>query len=270
MKSPTPYGHKLRRALLITIFTLFSILSLLATYLIATYLPYTSGDSMTVTLPTLVGTRLVEDDERLPAEWYEIVYDYRTDAASEPGTVLSQQSAAGATRRVIPGREPCVIRLTLSTGAARYTLPPMIGKSAHEMLLQLRAQGLIVHLRQQIRNDLSPGQVISVDPPEGTTLCEGEAVTLTESQLSAAVVTIGVIALMIILGLVNQIGTDEEGNRLISSYAVRFVIDWISVLSRFSNLGYGMLDFSALVYYVSLSGVFIFLTVRIYEKRRWG
>lgn len=94
--------------------------------------------------------------------------------------------------------------------------------------------------------------------------------SLTESQLSAAVSTIGVIALMIILGLVNQIGTDEEGNRLISSYAVRFVIDWFSVLSRFSNLGYGMLDFSALVYYVSLAFVFLFLTIRVYEKRRWG
>lgn len=184
MKSPAPYGHKLRRALLITIFTLFSILSLLATYLIATYLPYTSADSLTVTLPTLVGTRLAENDDRLPAEWYEIVYDYRADAASEPGTVLSQQPAAGAIRRVIPGRAPCVIRLTVSTGASRYTLPPMIGKSAHEMLLQLRAQGLIVHMRQQIRNDLSLGQVIAVDPPEGTTLCEGEVVTLTESQLS--------------------------------------------------------------------------------------
>jgi ABC-2 type transport system permease protein len=75
---------------------------------------------------------------------------------------------------------------------------------------------------------------------------------------------------MVIVGLVNQIGTDEEGTRLISNYAVRFVIDWISVLSRFSNFGYGMLDFSALVYYLSLSGIFIFLTIRVYEKRRWG
>ena len=93
---------------------------------------------------------------------------------------------------------------------------------------------------------------------------------LTENQLSAAVSTIGVIIFMVIVGLVNQIGTDEEGTRLISNYAVRFVIDWISVLSRFSNFGYGMLDFSALVYYLSLSGIFIFLTIRVYEKRRWG
>lgn len=94
--------------------------------------------------------------------------------------------------------------------------------------------------------------------------------SLTENQLSAAVISIGVIAMMIILGLVNQIGTDAEGNRLISSYAVRVVIDWISVLSRFYNLSYGLLDFSALLYYVSISAVFIFLTIRIYEKRRWG
>ena len=94
--------------------------------------------------------------------------------------------------------------------------------------------------------------------------------SLTESQLSAAVSTIGVIVFMVVLSLVNQIGTDAEGNRLISSYALRFVIDWISVLSRFSNLGYGMLDFSALVYYASMSGIFIFLTIRVYEKRRWG
>ena len=184
MKSPTPYGHKLRRALLVTIFTLFSMLSLLATYLIATYLPYTSGDSLTVTLPSLVGTTLAENDERLPRDLYEVAYEYRSDATSEPGTVLSQQPAAEAVRRVIPGREPCVIRLTISTGAAEYTLPAMIGKNAHEMLLLLRSQGLIVHLQQKLRNDLSPGQVIAVDPPEGTVVREGEVVTLTESQVS--------------------------------------------------------------------------------------
>ncbi len=94
--------------------------------------------------------------------------------------------------------------------------------------------------------------------------------SLTENQLSAAVSTIGIILLMVILSLVNQIGSDEEGTRLISNYAIRFVIDWVSVLSRFSNFGYGLFDFSALVYYLSLAFVFIFLTVRIYEKRRWG
>ena len=94
--------------------------------------------------------------------------------------------------------------------------------------------------------------------------------SLTENQLSSAVASIGVILLMVIFSLVNQIGSDAEGTRLISSYAVRAIIDWLSVLSRFSNFGYGIFDFSALLYYLSLAFVFIFLTIRVYEKRRWG
>jgi ABC-2 type transport system permease protein len=94
--------------------------------------------------------------------------------------------------------------------------------------------------------------------------------SLTENQLSAAVITIAVILVMVVVGMINDIGSDAEGNRLISNYVVRFVIDWISVFSRFGNFTYGIFDFSALIYYLSLAAVFIFLTVRIYEKRRWG
>lgn len=85
--------------------------------------------------------------------------------------------------------------------------------------------------------------------------------TLTENQLASAVLTIAVLLLMIVLGYVNQ---------FIPSYGVRFVIDWISVLSRFSPFGYGRFDFSSLLYYVSLSAVFVFFTIKVYEKRRWG
>ncbi len=93
--------------------------------------------------------------------------------------------------------------------------------------------------------------------------------SLTENQLSAAVVTIGVLAAMVLLNLVNNI-TDSQGQQIISSYAVRSVINWFSVLNRFSNFSFGIFDFSALLYYVSLCAVFVFLTIRVYEKRRWG
>lgn len=85
--------------------------------------------------------------------------------------------------------------------------------------------------------------------------------TLTENQLASAVISVAVLLVMIILGFVNN---------FIPSYAVRFVIDWVSVLSRFAPFGYGRFDFAALLYYLSLTSVFIFLTVRVYEKRRWG
>ena len=57
---------------------------------------------------------------------------------------------------------------------------------------------------------------------------------------------------------------------LVNSTATRTVLDFISVLSRYDNFSLGLFDFSALLYYVSICGVFIFLTVRVYDKRRWG
>ncbi len=85
--------------------------------------------------------------------------------------------------------------------------------------------------------------------------------SLTENQLAAAVITVTVIVVMLLLDVVNN---------FINVYAIRAVIDWVCILSRFTNFSYGILDFSAMVYYLSLTGVFLLLTNRIYEKRRWG
>jgi len=40
-------------------------------------------------------------------------------------------------------------------------------------------------------------------------------------------------------------------------------------MDRFAGFQRGIFDITALVYYVSLAAVFLFLTVRVYEKRRW-
>ena len=85
--------------------------------------------------------------------------------------------------------------------------------------------------------------------------------SLTENQLSAAVITVAAIAVMVLAGALND---------YIGSSVIRAVLSWISVLSRFDMFAYGLFDFSALLYYISISGVFLFLTVRVYEKRRWG
>ena len=84
---------------------------------------------------------------------------------------------------------------------------------------------------------------------------------LTENQLAAAVITISVIALMLGLGLVNS---------LIDIYWIRAVLSWISIYSRFGNFQNGLFDFAAILYYASICFVFVFLTVRVYEKRRWN
>ena len=85
--------------------------------------------------------------------------------------------------------------------------------------------------------------------------------TLTENQPAAAVITVTVIVVMLLLNVVNN---------FIDVYAVRFVIDWVCIVSRFSNFTAGILDFSAIIYYLSLTAVFLLLANRVYEKRRWG
>jgi len=85
--------------------------------------------------------------------------------------------------------------------------------------------------------------------------------SLTENQLAAAVITVAIIFGMIALNVLNQ---------YINVYAIRFVISWLSVISRFSNFTDGLLNYSDILYYISLTGVFLLLTVRVYDKRRWG
>lgn len=93
--------------------------------------------------------------------------------------------------------------------------------------------------------------------------------SLTENQLSAAVITIAVILVMVASGLLAQL-TGSDGQFLISSYPLRFVLNWFSVLGRFSAFSMGLFDISAMIYYISLSAVFLFLTVRVYDRRRWA
>ncbi len=93
--------------------------------------------------------------------------------------------------------------------------------------------------------------------------------SLTENQLSAAVISVGVIAAMVLLNVLNLM-TDADGQPLIGVYAIRAVIDWVSVVSRFTNFSNGVFYYADLLYYATLAFVFLFLTVRVYEKRRWG
>jgi ABC-2 type transport system permease protein len=84
---------------------------------------------------------------------------------------------------------------------------------------------------------------------------------LTENQLAAAVITISVIVLLLGLGLLNN---------FIDVYWIRTVLSWISIYSRFGNFQNGLFDFAAILYYASICFIFVFLTVRVYEKRRWN
>lgn len=85
--------------------------------------------------------------------------------------------------------------------------------------------------------------------------------SLTENQLTAAVGTMALLMVMIGIGFLNS---------YIDSAFIRSVLSWISVYDRFDRFCYGQFDFAALLYYISICFSFLFLTVRVYEKRRWA
>lgn len=85
--------------------------------------------------------------------------------------------------------------------------------------------------------------------------------SLTENQLAAAIITVAIIATMLLLNLVNS---------YVDNYVIRFIISWVCFMSRYAPFQSGIFDPSSLLYFVSVAGVFLFLTARVYDKRRWG
>ena len=83
--------------------------------------------------------------------------------------------------------------------------------------------------------------------------------SLTDNQFVAAIGTIALLAGLVVVAIING---------LIDNYYLRLVLDWISIYSRYMNFTYGIFDVASAVYYLSICVVFLFLTVRVYEKRR--
>ena len=84
---------------------------------------------------------------------------------------------------------------------------------------------------------------------------------MTESQIIAAAIAIGIGILIDRLGdIANYINTEWVTN----------VINKISFDKHFSNFSTGIISLPSIVFFLSVTAVFLFLTARVYEKRRWS
>ena len=85
--------------------------------------------------------------------------------------------------------------------------------------------------------------------------------SLTESQVTAAIVTLLVMLFMFFMinVLVNYIGVPF----------IAKAVSWFAIMNRFTGFGLGYIDLSSVVYYISITAVFVFLTVQSIEKKRW-
>ncbi|NJD01649.1 MAG: ABC transporter permease [Ruminiclostridium sp.] len=86
------------------------------------------------------------------------------------------------------------------------------------------------------------------------------ASALTESQVIAAVIGIVSLFLMLLSGQVSPYIGGIIGK----------ILGWFSLLNRYDDFSRGTLGLSPVIYYLSFVAVFLFLTIRIIEKRRWS
>jgi ABC-2 type transport system permease protein len=85
--------------------------------------------------------------------------------------------------------------------------------------------------------------------------------SVTENQVSAAAVAFGVNFLLWAIDAV--IG-------MIPMPWVAGVLSWFSVFQRYEAFAEAQLGFSGVLYFLSFCAVFLFLTVRVMDRRRWS
>lgn len=85
--------------------------------------------------------------------------------------------------------------------------------------------------------------------------------SLTESQLVSAVVSFGTVLLVIMMDSIAETVQIKFLSKIITS---------ISFVTRHTTFASGVLDFSNLIFFLSVMAIFLFLTVRMLEKKRWA
>ncbi|MBS1418205.1 MAG: ABC transporter, partial [Ruminiclostridium sp.] len=85
--------------------------------------------------------------------------------------------------------------------------------------------------------------------------------SLTENQMIAA---IGGFFINLMILLMNTLKSALPNGFL------QDVLSSISVYSRYSEITSGIFSLSSLIFFVSVIFIFLFLTVRVLEKRRWA
>lgn len=86
------------------------------------------------------------------------------------------------------------------------------------------------------------------------------ASSLTENQVVAVVISFVSLLIMWLAGSMSS---------MVGGIASK-ILGWFSLMTRYEDFNRGILGLSPVVYYLSFMAVFLFLTIRVIEKRRWS
>lgn len=84
---------------------------------------------------------------------------------------------------------------------------------------------------------------------------------LTESQVIAA---LGTLAVSVILLCVDMLGSIFSSITWLAE-----AIDFLSINNRYSNFTVGLIEYDNILFFLSLQALFIFITVRVLDSKRW-
>ncbi|MBQ4518165.1 MAG: ABC transporter permease subunit [Clostridia bacterium] len=94
--------------------------------------------------------------------------------------------------------------------------------------------------------------------------------SLTESQVIAAVSTLAIIFFLWVFGgLSFRFSEIITGTFGFLGKTLDWLMNFISIQNRLYDFNLGTLNIVPVFYFVSLAGLFIFLTIRVIERRRW-
>ena len=85
--------------------------------------------------------------------------------------------------------------------------------------------------------------------------------SLTESQVIAA---LGTLAVSVILLSVDMLGSIFSAISWLAD-----AISFVSINSRYINFTVGLIEYDNIIFFLSLQALFIFITVRVLDSKRW-
>jgi ABC-2 type transport system permease protein len=85
--------------------------------------------------------------------------------------------------------------------------------------------------------------------------------SLTQSQIVSAIGTFGIAIVLLVI---------DQMTSVVSNPVITKIIGWISFNSRYTPFTKGSFDIPSIVFFLSVIAVFVFLTARKLESRRWG
>ena len=84
---------------------------------------------------------------------------------------------------------------------------------------------------------------------------------LTESQVIAAVATLALSLMLLLVDLVNVLFANFKW--------IAKATEFMSITSRYADFALGLIYYDNVFFFLSLQALFLFLTVRVLDKRRW-